>query len=192
MRGATDKPTPTNVSTEEEVTMTKAGLLFGGALALTVTAAPAVENRGSANHMLPSCRAFVDYPKHDVPDLDMGFCAGVVQGVAETGRGVGFTMRLEPLSDVPNMRERYCLEIPQEVVLSQLVRVVVAYIEARPARMHEQFHLLATEALRTAWPCRHSSVSPPAGEEDLIKDWMPKTTPEPTRLPKPAPPAARR
>jgi hypothetical protein len=33
-------------------------------------------------------------------------------------------------------------------------RVVVAYIEQRPARMHEKFGLLAVEALQKAWPCR--------------------------------------
>jgi hypothetical protein len=34
-----------------------------------------------------------------------------------------------------------------------MVRVVVAYIEARPARVHEDFRNLALEALREAWPC---------------------------------------
>src|SRR5258708_9926592 len=31
---------------------------------------------------------------------------------------------------------------------------IIAYIEARPTRMHESFNDLALEALRTAWPCR--------------------------------------
>jgi hypothetical protein len=35
-----------------------------------------------------------------------------------------------------------------------MVRVVIAYIEARPSRMHENFDLLALEALRTTWPCK--------------------------------------
>jgi hypothetical protein len=38
--------------------------------------------------------------------------------------------------------------------LEQKIRVVVAYIEARPNRMHENFNFLAIEALRDAWPCR--------------------------------------
>jgi hypothetical protein len=37
--------------------------------------------------------------------------------------------------------------------LNQQVKVVISYIEARPARMHEPFRDLALEALRAAWPC---------------------------------------
>jgi hypothetical protein len=48
----------------------------------------------------------------------------------------------------------HCLDIPEKVTLLQLVRGVIAYIEARPQRMHESFNDLALEALRTAWPCR--------------------------------------
>jgi hypothetical protein len=35
----------------------------------------------------------------------------------------------------------------------QLVRVVVAYVEARSKRMHEPFWQLTYEALADAWPC---------------------------------------
>jgi hypothetical protein len=47
-----------------------------------------------------------------------------------------------------------CLDIPYGPTIDQFVKVVVAYIEARPARMHEQFEGLTIEALRAAWPCR--------------------------------------
>src|SRR4029453_4871755 len=30
----------------------------------------------------------------------------------------------------------------------------VQYIDARPARMHEDFRILAAEAMRAAWPCK--------------------------------------
>jgi hypothetical protein len=33
--------------------------------------------------------------------------------------------------------------------------VVVAYIERRPQRMHEDFGVLAVEALHEAWPCKN-------------------------------------
>jgi hypothetical protein len=36
----------------------------------------------------------------------------------------------------------------------QAIRVVIAYIDQRPARMHEPFVALALEALRASWPCR--------------------------------------
>jgi Rap1a immunity proteins len=43
---------------------------------------------------------------------------------------------------------------PAGVTIAQEVRVVVVYIDARPARMHEPFKMLVVEALRAAWPCR--------------------------------------
>jgi Rap1a immunity proteins len=42
---------------------------------------------------------------------------------------------------------------PDGWTLQQSVRVIVKYIEDRPARMHEPFVRLAGEALRAAWPC---------------------------------------
>ena len=41
----------------------------------------------------------------------------------------------------------------QQVTYEQAVRVVVAYIDQRPARAHETFEFLAFEALERAWPC---------------------------------------
>jgi hypothetical protein len=38
------------------------------------------------------------------------------------------------------------------VTVAQAVRLVVTYIEARSARMREDFLLLASEALSAAWP----------------------------------------
>jgi hypothetical protein len=40
------------------------------------------------------------------------------------------------------------------VTNTQIVRVVVVYIERRPQRMHENFKDLVLEALHDAWPCR--------------------------------------
>ena len=37
----------------------------------------------------------------------------------------------------------------------QVIRVIVAYIDKRPERMHEDFALLTLEALKNAWPCKH-------------------------------------
>jgi Rap1a immunity proteins len=43
---------------------------------------------------------------------------------------------------------------PKGVTSGQALRVVVTYIDAIPARMHENFKYLAVEALRAAWPCK--------------------------------------
>ena len=47
-----------------------------------------------------------------------------------------------------------CVDFPPGVTNSQKIKVVIAYIEARPARLHESFVDLALEALRAAWPCK--------------------------------------
>ena len=44
--------------------------------------------------------------------------------------------------------------VPNLVTREQTVRVVIAYIDARPARMHEDIRGLALEALINAWPCK--------------------------------------
>lgn len=42
---------------------------------------------------------------------------------------------------------------PKTATLAQMVRVILAYIEGHPERMHEDFRLLAAEAMNKAWPC---------------------------------------
>jgi hypothetical protein len=65
-------------------------------------------------------------------------CAGKVDGLFYVGR------MLPP---------EYGSCAPEGVNNKQMVRVVVAYIERRPQRMHENFNRLALEALHEAWPC---------------------------------------
>lgn len=43
---------------------------------------------------------------------------------------------------------------PGAVTKGQALKVVVQYIDQRPARMHEDFMKLAVEALQAAWPCK--------------------------------------
>ena len=42
--------------------------------------------------------------------------------------------------------------IPKGVTTNQITRVVIQYIDQRPARMHEGFMWLAAEAIRETWP----------------------------------------
>ncbi len=42
---------------------------------------------------------------------------------------------------------------PAGATVGQAIRVVVRYIDDRPARQHENFPKLTIEALRAAWPC---------------------------------------
>jgi hypothetical protein len=128
-------------------------LLLGAALALTVTAAGAEEDQKSANFIMPGCRQFVD-PKSSRDAAIQGMCLGVVWGIALMGGGTRLAIEGTPPNDNKALRNLLCLDIPETVPLSQMVRVVIAHIDARPVRMHEDFRWLALEALRTAWPCK--------------------------------------
>jgi Rap1a immunity proteins len=124
--------------------------LFGPALALTITMA-AAEDTNSAHYILPGCQEFLELKQ---PHTDrQGFCAGTVAGISYVGKD---TRRLRPSypSESDAVTSLHCLDIPEKVTLLQLVRGVIAYVQARPQRMHENFNDLALEALRTAWPCR--------------------------------------
>jgi hypothetical protein len=44
---------------------------------------------------------------------------------------------------------------PAGAIIKQRIQVIVAYIEARPRRMHEDFRVLAVEAMQKAWPCKN-------------------------------------
>jgi hypothetical protein len=88
----------------------------------------------SANHVMVGCRAFVNNADHTY--YLQGSCAGRVATIHYFGAS----------------RLGVCM--PDGVNVGQAVRVVVAYIDARPARMHERFELLAAEALHQAWSCR--------------------------------------
>jgi Rap1a immunity proteins len=105
--------------------------LFGAALALTVAAA-AEEDINSANYVMRICRAWINHSAAVMPTSVSGYCTGLVDGLAYAG-----------------LR---CL--PDGVTTGQMILVVVAYIDARPARLHDDFKRLALEALRAAWPCR--------------------------------------
>jgi hypothetical protein len=136
------------------------GPLFGVALALTVTTAGAAENAyRSANAILPPCRDFVNQVERNSPaaEFHKGICMGIVMTITLMGNVT--KLLLEDNSEdggrlAGSVRRVVCLDIPEGVTFGQQARVVVRYIEARPARMREPFDRLAAEALRTAWPCR--------------------------------------
>ena len=94
----------------------------------------------SANYIMPGCRDFIAYSKQNL--LGQGDCYGRIQGLsfALAGDGILGVGRICSSSNV---------------TADQDVRVVVQYIESRPARLHESFNALAVEALLAAWPCKN-------------------------------------
>jgi hypothetical protein len=113
-------------------------------LLVGMTGAKADVDTSSANWLMPGCRAFIsDSPDATIPNasrnaalLLQGLCAGNVEGVWDTAFRFG----------------EVCS--PEGAINEQAVRVVVQYIDARPARMQERFAGLALEALIAAWPCK--------------------------------------
>jgi len=103
-------------------------LLCGGAIAF----AQATDSLDSANQIAPSCRAFLARTSGSFGD---GICLGSVRAVAVLDHLAGIVCA------------------PQGAQTDQAVRVIVAYIDSRPARAQEPFVTLAREALREAWPC---------------------------------------
>ncbi len=91
------------------------------------------EDLNSGNGVTPGCRAWI---ANTQTTFIQGFCTGRVIGVWEAARIGGLVCS------------------PEEVTNGQAIRVVVQYIDARPARSHEQFAFLALEAIQAAWPCK--------------------------------------
>jgi len=103
-------------------------------LALVSTVVVAQDsNNHSANAMLAPCRVA---PQTTIPSsmaVGAGWCLGAIAALTASAPGV-------------------CA--PRGSTQGQGVRVVLAYIDQRPARTHESFLQLAFEALQAAWPCR--------------------------------------
>ena len=93
----------------------------------------AQSGRNSANTIMPGCREVVAENYTIQNAANPAFCMGLLVGLASG----------DPM-----------ICIPKEVTYRQAVRVVVQYIDQRPARMHEDFLSLAAEILSATWPCK--------------------------------------
>ena len=86
----------------------------------------------SARIRMPECRAAIaQHPGNDA--FAHGQCAAIIGELILTAR-------------------TFCA--PKGATTGQAMRIVVRYIDARPARLDESFVQLAHDALRQAWPCR--------------------------------------
>jgi hypothetical protein len=137
--------------------------ILGGAaaLALAVTAAPAAEEDiYSAGYMVQGCRAALNSSPTQSRDMAerAALCGGVIAGMSNMGALVRSALLIYPRpaddSQQNFFRKLMCVDVPGEAPISQLVGVVIFYIDGRPARLHEPFMVLALEALRAAWPCK--------------------------------------
>jgi Rap1a immunity proteins len=115
------------------------GFLAAALLAQTADAQPNM----TANALVPACKEVIAVGEGRQKEntdtaLERGVCIGIVAALAAAARAFppGFST---------------C--VPQGATYGQMIRVVVAYIERYPQRMHEDLRQLTTLALHEAWPC---------------------------------------
>jgi Rap1a immunity proteins len=114
------------------------GIIFVAALLLNCGSALAeIHESDSANYVIPGCRNYVSENPRSGDIFRTGLCWGLI-------------------SDLTYVTDDTCL--PPAATQRQAVSVVVQYIDARPARMHEDFRKLALEAMKTAWPCQRKPL----------------------------------
>ena len=95
------------------------------------------------DHLLPKCKAYVEVgtdrsARDRVEALRTDICVGEISGLVNVGR----------------LLPRHINSCnPPGVTRFHATRIVVAYIEAHPERMHDDFTELALEAMHDAWPC---------------------------------------
>jgi hypothetical protein len=110
-------------------------------LAPTV-AAPQGIDVDSANYLLEGCRILASgttpSQMFDTQMFRATMCMGKLQALVFFASSV----------DAPN---RACP--PKGMPSSQVAKVVVAYLDQNPARLHQAFLGLAYEAVAIAWPC---------------------------------------
>jgi hypothetical protein len=88
---------------------------------------------GSANNAMQGCRELVSQSNRRM--LLQRECASTVRTMMYVAASRGICP-------------------PDGAAVGDAVRLIVAYIDQRSERMHEQFEALALEALQRAWPCR--------------------------------------
>ena len=96
--------------------------------------AVAQQDTGSADYVIVGCRDGMSGENRQ--PFRQGLCGGIVQTILYFGR------------------TSFNVCIPEGVTMGEAIRVVVAYIDQRPERMHERFETLAVEVLQQSWPCQ--------------------------------------
>jgi hypothetical protein len=116
-------------------------------LIVSISAAGAENNEISANYKLPGCRDFVAIGS------DNQLSRALVQDTSRLYRAAICGGQIEGIANTLQVMGQICW--PYGVTGGQIDAVVMNYIERIPERQHESFTVLAIEALKRAWPCRH-------------------------------------
>jgi hypothetical protein len=116
------------------------GLIIAAALLFPYSAVAEVD-MNSANYQLPHCRDYQAIGNAPIPDYVRLYAAALCGGQI---KGIAISLHLTG---------QICE--PDGVTNGQVLSVVMTYIDRTPERQHESFSVLAIEALKRAWPCRH-------------------------------------
>lgn len=128
---------------------------------------------GTGNDLLAACKPVLG--PADTWEFEQGTCAGLVAGIY-LGKEIS-SIRLSGNADScikscsSSPEEFHCKArcnalfkaaswdfcVPKDVPVSQLVRVVVKYLEEHPAQLHNPAHGLVYASLKDAFPCTDSS-----------------------------------
>jgi Rap1a immunity proteins len=92
----------------------------------------------TGNSLLPACKHATANPTQ--ADFETGFCLGLAVAF------LNLQYDLKPAA-------QFCP--PEHATNGQVLRVVVAYMEAHPDRLHKDTRTLFLNALTQAWLCPH-------------------------------------
>jgi hypothetical protein len=106
----------------------KTSVVCASILLLLITSEAMGREYGTANEMLPGCRAMLAHDQRNI--LRQGECIGAVAAITHIDIAV-------------------CP--PKDSTVEQAIRIVVQYIDSRPTRLQENFYDLTVEALRASW-----------------------------------------
>jgi hypothetical protein len=120
------------------------------AILVALALSPSVTFAESAEVMLSACRevasARVSENTAEIPeDFDSGMCWGAFAA----------TQKAIVITNSRNASEGPVLGVcaPSESNRTQLIAVFIEYARTHPERLHEDFFLVALDALRKAFPC---------------------------------------
>jgi hypothetical protein len=97
--------------------------------------------------IMPGCKNFLAAGEGSPSSQDAvivlatGRCWGIIEGIISAGYPLGICLPAGPTT-------------PPGPTFYQMTRVIVDFIETHPAKMHEGFIPLATQALWAAWRCK--------------------------------------
>ena len=119
-------------------------------LLLLLFAAPSVNAAvNDGNALLKNCKAAIKILDGEaIPaTYPIGLCMGEVRGVVDAGA----LINLRAEKGGYDKHKFYC--VPKAVTTSQVIRVVVNYLEANPDDLHQKDTALIALALNYVFPC---------------------------------------